>query len=77
MKAFSPEVEPLTIVAVRKESDEELYIGADSQFTDSGGLRFYQPKILVVNKPGKAIALATVGNPQIGKTEFGAWVGQY
>lgn len=67
----------MTIIAMLKESDELLYIGADSQWTDSEGLRFYKSKLQNLYENGKAIAWGTSGNPQIGITEFGNWITKY
>ena len=63
----------MTVVAVLKESDAVLYIGADSQWTDSEGLKNFKTKLTVMDGLGNVIVWATAGNPQIGFTEFGDW----
>lgn len=70
------EVNVLTIVAVLKGADGALYIGADSQWTDSEGLKNFKTKLTVVNGRDNILVWATAGNPQIGVTEFGKWVGE-
>ena len=74
MTSFPWEVNPLTIVAVFKGSDDILYIGADSQWTDTTGLRHYKNKLQFLEDKGSHIAWGTAGNPQIGITEFRDWV---
>lgn len=66
-------VNPVTIIAVMKSSDGLLYIGADSQWTDSEGLKFFQGKLRDSYANGKALAWGTAGNPQIG-VEFSRWL---
>ena len=64
----------MTIVAVLKGSDDVLYLGADTQWTDSEGLKFFQSKLKYVYDGEKVLAWASAGNPQIGFTEFAQWV---
>ena len=74
MTLFPWEVNPLTIVAVFKGSHDILYIGADSQWTDSTGLKHYKNKLQFLTDKGSHIAWGTSGNPQIGITEFRDWI---
>jgi hypothetical protein len=67
----------VTIVAMLKEGNEAYYLGADSQWTDSEGLKSFHTKITVLNSLGNIIAWATAGNPQIGVAEFGNWMKAY
>jgi hypothetical protein len=67
----------VTIVAMLKEGNDAFYLGADSQWTDSEGLKSFQTKITVLNSQDNVIAWATAGNPQIGVVEFENWIRAY
>ena len=67
----------VTIVAMLKESTDTIYLGADSQWTDSEGLKNFKTKITVLNSQENIIAWATAGNPEIGVVEFGNWARGY
>lgn len=64
----------MTIVALLKADDGFLYVGADSQWTDTTGLKHYKNKLRHLYGSDTPIAWGTAGNPQIGITEFGDWI---
>lgn len=73
---FAPQlgVYPMTVVAFMRESDDNLLLAADQQFT-SDGCRTYHPKLRQVN--GQQIAWSSAGNPAIGLDKFGEWINRY
>ena len=64
----------MTIVAVFRGSDDMLYLGTDSQWTDTDGLKHHKNKLQHRQEADKHIEWGTAGNPDIGIREFGAWI---
>lgn len=67
----------LTIIALLKGSNGLFYIGADSQWTDPGGFKFYESKLRFIDDGNVKLAWGTGGNPQIGIVDFSAWLNAY